>query len=125
MLKIGNVPPNEKVKIEIVYLQELSLSNNTFYQLKILGNTSPRYFYHIPHEVLMKSYGNIAKPKDVFHWSFKIYLRTTRKVIFHKSNTHSLELVAQNDTKTLSEFRLTETAPPIKDFVFTYTTEDF
>lgn len=124
-LKVGNVPPNERVKIEIVYLQELSLSNNTFYQLKILASASPRYLNHIPREVIKKSYGNISKPKDLFHWSFKIYLRTTRKVVFYDSNTHPLVLVAQNDTKTISEFRLAEDSVPNQDFVFSYTTEGY
>lgn len=101
------------------------LSNNTFYQLKTLGKTAPRYFNHIPREVIMKSYGNIVKPKDTFYWSFKIFLRTTRKVIFYKSNTHALVLVAQNDTKTISEFKIHENSLPNEDFTFTYTTEDF
>jgi len=49
-LKVGNVGPNQPVKIEIVYLQELSLSYNTFYQLHLPGTISPRYVNHIPNE---------------------------------------------------------------------------
>jgi len=49
---VGNVPPKESVKIEIVYLQELTLSCNMFYKLHMIGTISPRYMNYIPKEVI-------------------------------------------------------------------------
>ena len=91
-LKVGNVGPNQPVKIEIVYLQELSLSYNTFYQLHLPGTISPRYVNHIPNEQIVKGYKKKegAQTEGTFTWSFKINLRTTRKVNFFDSHTHSI-----------------------------------
>jgi hypothetical protein len=108
-------------------LQELSLSNNTFYQLHLPGTISPRYMNWIPKELLAKSCkksGQVSSEGN-FTWSFKISLKTTRKVVFFDSNSHDIMLVSQNDTQTLSEFAMTDATVPNKDFTFTYTTEDF
>ena len=48
VLRVGNIPPREEVTVEISYLQELSLSCNTFYQLQLIGKVSPRYLKYIP-----------------------------------------------------------------------------
>ena len=88
-LKVGNVPPKETVRIEIVYLQELTLSCNTFYQLHMVGTISPRYMNYIPAEQIRAGLRNdAAKVKGDFYWNFTISLRTPRKVVFFKSNTH-------------------------------------
>ena len=47
-LRVGNIPPREEVTVEISFLQELSLSCNTFYQLQLIGKVSPRYLKYIP-----------------------------------------------------------------------------
>jgi hypothetical protein len=125
-LRVGNVPPGESVRIEIAYLQELSLANNTFYQLRMAGTISPRFLSHIPGETVKAGFRNAAaKAKGEFFWDFRITLRTSRKVLFSDSHTHGLELVSQNDARTESVFALTAASIPNKDFVFSYTTEDF
>jgi hypothetical protein len=57
-LQIGNVGPMERVKIEIVYLQELSLSYNMFYQLHMLGTISPRCMTEMKMEDIMDGFRN-------------------------------------------------------------------
>ena len=42
-MEIGNLGPGEEVKINISYLQELNVEQNTFYQLHIPSTISPRY----------------------------------------------------------------------------------
>ena len=122
-MKVGNVPPKEAVKIEISYLQELSLSCNTFYQLHMSGTISPRYMNHIPGEVIKAGFRNEgAKSKGDLFWNFRITLKTTNKVIFFDSHTHGIELISQNKIGTESEFVLGKKALVNKDFVFSYTT---
>ncbi len=100
-LKVGNVPPKETVRIEIVYLQELTLACNTFYQLHMVGTISPRYMNYIPAEQIKAGLRNeAAKVKGGFYWNFTISLRTSRKVIFFDSNSHDIELISQNDSCT-------------------------
>lgn len=100
-LKIGNVPPKETVKIEISYLQELSLSCNTFYQLHMPGTISPRYMSHISGDAIKTGFRNEkAKAKGDLYWNFRISLKTTRKVVFFNSHTHDVELVTQNKEGT-------------------------
>ena len=42
-MKIGNIPPNSEVTIDIELLQVMSVELNTFYKLKILSTLTPRY----------------------------------------------------------------------------------
>ena len=65
-----------------------------------------------------------AKVKGDLYWDFRISLRTTRKVVFFDSHTHDINLASQNDTCTETELVLGKCLLS-KDFVFTYTTEDF
>ena len=88
-LKIGNVPPQQKVSIEISYLQELKLSCNTFYKLEIEKSVFPKFV----------DTNSKSKGKD-FEFNFKINLRTSRKLLFSQSSSHKLQLVSQNDAKT-------------------------
>jgi hypothetical protein len=57
-LKIGNVPPDQTVRIEIAYLQELTLACNTFYQLHMTGTISPRYMNYIPGDKIKSALRN-------------------------------------------------------------------
>ena len=63
--------------------------------------------------------------KDCFSWSFKVNLRTTRKIAFCDSPSHNLEKISENDEKTLISYSSTEDSTFSKDFIFNYTTEDF
>ena len=112
--------------IEISYLQELSLAVNSFYQLTMAGTISPRYMNHIPGEKLKAGLRNEgAKAKGNLYWDFRISLRTARKVVFFDSHTHEIDLVSQNDPCTETELALGKSCLLNKDFVFSYTTEDF
>ena len=44
---------------------------------------------------------------------------------FFDSNTHDIELVSQNDSRTHSVFAMAKSSVPSKDFVFSYSTEDY
>ena len=65
-----------------------------------------------------------VKAKGDLYWDFRISLRTTRKVVFFDSHTHDISLVSQNDTCTETELVLGKFLLN-KDFVFSYTTDDF
>lgn len=100
-LKVGNIRPKESVRIEISYLQELSLSCNMFYQLHVVGTISPRYMRYIPAEMIKGGLRNEgAKASGQFYWNFTISLKTSRKAIFFDSNSHDIQLVCQNDAQT-------------------------
>ena len=114
------------MKIEIVYLQELTLSSNMFYELHMTGTIYPRYMAQIPHKTLLRGFRDKAvQAKGEFYWDFTIMLRTSKKVILAQSKSHKIITVAQNDSKTVSEFTLEKESLSNKDFVFTYTTEHF
>jgi hypothetical protein len=114
-------------KIEIAYLQELSLSYNTFYELHLPATIAPRYFNSIPKEQVLAGYRKISAlgTEGAFNWSFQISLRTTRKVTFFGSHTHNLQTIAQNDACTETVISLVDVCVPNKDFVFSYTTENY
>lgn len=48
----------QSVDIEIVFLQELTISYNTFYELQMIGTISPRYMNHIRFEQIKKAFAN-------------------------------------------------------------------
>ena len=108
ILKVGNIGPNERVTIEIQYLHELSLSYNTFYELKVPASVTPRFLRNYSEERLFLGYRPYGAPKveGEFYWSFQISLRTTRKVTFSESSSHKLAVIKQNDTCTDSLFSL-------------------
>ena len=98
-MEIGNVPPGEELMIEISVMQELELTQNTFYRLYVPSRIVPRY--------VMKRFANLEGKKEEkksswgeFTWSFKVNLKTGRKVIFHDSPTHKMETLNQNEEKT-------------------------
>ena len=125
-LKVGNLPPKESVKVELVYLQELTLSLNTFYQLHMVGTISPRYMNYVPGESIKAGLRNeAARTQGQFYWNFRITLKTSRKLVFFDSNTHDVDLVSQNDTQTDSVFAMAKNTVPNKDFFFRFTTEDY
>jgi hypothetical protein len=92
----------------------------------MVGTISPRYMNYISKEEMVKAYRNqSAKSKGDFYWNFKIIVKTSKKVCFFNSKSHSIQLLSQNDSKTESHFGMTESCLPNKDFTFTYTTENF
>lgn len=108
-LRIGNVAPLGEVKVEISYMQELTITYNTFYKLQILGTISPRYMNHIAKEDFSKSYAqesSLTHTHGTFNWNFRIKLKTTRKVKFFASQTHVILLEHKNDTATEYTFTM-------------------
>ena len=47
-MQIGNIPPKSRVKITIAFIQELTLSVNTFYSLQVPSTISPRFMNSVP-----------------------------------------------------------------------------
>ena len=96
-MEIGNLGPGEEVKINISYLQELNVEQNTFYQLHIPSTISPRYM----NELSWKHYvDNHKKIKSKYTWNFKIKILTYRQLTYYMSLSHNLHLISQNDAKT-------------------------
>lgn len=88
-----------------------------------MGTISPRYMNYISEEAIHNALRNDkARSEGLFYWNFKITLKTTRKVPFFDSNSHDIELISQNDTKTESIFAMSKSSVPNKDFIFSYTT---
>ena len=120
---MGNVPPKENVKIELIYLQELSLSVNTFYQLHMTGTITPRYFNYIPQEQILYGYRNEeARVKGQFYWNFKITLKTSKRLVHFDSHTHPIALLSQNNEGTETVLVMEKAAVPNKDFSLSFTT---
>ena len=76
---------------------------NTFYRVQIPSTISPRYLNSVQGIVKvpehMEHKGQPSGKPD-FNWSFKIELKTTRKVVFFDSPSHSITLLSQNEQGT-------------------------
>lgn len=72
----------------------------------------------------MQQKGELSGPAD-FTWTFKIDLKTTRKVVFFDSPSHEITLLNQNEAGTETVLVMPQSQVPNKDFTFVYTTEDF
>lgn len=75
---------------------------NTFYRIQIPSTISPRYinrvengFFKIPE--FIKNLGTSGE-KPNYDWTFRIELRTTRKIIFFNSPSHKMTLTKNNMT---------------------------
>ena len=42
-IEIGNIRPEQKIKIKFVYIEELETAMNTFWKYKLLSTITPRY----------------------------------------------------------------------------------
>jgi hypothetical protein len=48
---IGNIPPQQEIKIKFVYVEELEVSVNQFWKFRLPSTISPRYCNeHVPNE---------------------------------------------------------------------------
>lgn len=47
-MNIGNIPPKTKLTITIKFVQEMTLSINSFYRAQISSSICPRYMNTIP-----------------------------------------------------------------------------
>lgn len=127
-LEIGNIPPKTEFTVTISLLQEMKISQNTFYRIQIPSTISPRYMNRVGAETKvpehMKQKGQSSGKAD-FSWNFKVDLRTSRKVVFFDSPSHDVTLLNQNEHGTETLLVMAKDETPNKDFTFVYTTEDF
>ena len=87
-LEIGNIGPETEVKISISYLQELTVEQNTFYQLRLPSTISPRFMNgRVGRRVPDKSH-KVQSVSGEYTWSFKVTLQTTHKIVYDKSPSH-------------------------------------
>lgn len=123
-LEIGNIPPHTDFTINISFMQEMSISLNTFYKIQIPSTISPRYTDSIYHAIeKARKENKKAIGKAEFTWSFKIDVKTTKKVSFFNSPSHEITLISQNEERTETLLVMAEASLPNKDFTFLYTTE--
>ena len=124
-LEIGNIPPKSEFTVSISFMQEMRMSLNTFYKVQVPSTISPRYTSHA-FEQLEKDRkarlegSKVAEPN--FTWSFKVEVRTTRKLIFFDSPSHDLTLISQNQSATETVLVMSQASLPNRDFSFLYTT---
>jgi hypothetical protein len=122
-MEIGNVGPNEEVKISVSYLQELNIEQNTFYQFHLPATISPRYMNS---DHVGKPFdGKVTSAIGEYTWSFKVTLLTSRSLVFCKSTSHELTQTSQNQSKTETVLTLAKKEKPNKDFFLLFTVEDF
>ena len=127
-LEIGNIPPKSEFTVCISFMQEMRMSLNTFYKVQVPSTISPRYTSHAFEKLEKDKKANKEGSKVAqgnFTWSFKVELRTTRKVIFFDSPSHDLTLISQNEQGTETVLVMSQASLPNKDFSFLYTTEKF
>ena len=60
-----------------------------------------------------------------FSWDFNIRLRSSRKIIFHESSSHKTVVLRKDDLGTIIDLTFENGAILDRDFVFSYTTEEF
>ena len=98
-LEIGNIPPQTEFTITISLLQEMKVSQNTFYRLQIPSTISPRFMNKVEGVAKQsehQQHKGQSSGKPDFDWSFKVDLRTTRKVVFFDSPSHDITMLSQN-----------------------------
>lgn len=103
----------------------MKVSQNTFYRLQIPSTISPRYMNSVEGTTKITEYlqsKGWLSGKPNYDWTFKIELRTTRKVVFFDSPTHDITLLSQNELGTETILVMEKSQIPNKDFTFIYTT---
>jgi hypothetical protein len=116
-LKIGNVPPKTTVKLTISFMQTLDVSLNVFWRLCVQAFIWPRYINDAT------SVRPASCQPGHFSWTFKVELKSSKKIAYHHSPSHKLNELARSPNELT--LVLPQSEVPSKDFIFTYTTEDF
>ena len=85
----------------------------------------PRYIGHLPDHLLRDSFASrLVEEKVQFFWDLRVTIRSSKKVVFHRSPSHSLRVLSQNDAQTELGLTLEEGTFLHKDFVLDYTTDN-
>jgi len=127
-MRIGNLEPNEKVRIVFSMIGELKTEMEKAWTLRIPSHISPRYMNDIDLiNVLFKIF--LEDPKNTsttymdaeIEWDFNITLISSEKVAKWKSDNHDLKEEKVSDYEF--RFKLDEGKLPEKDLVFTFENE--
>ena len=121
-MEIGNIPPKTELTVVISFMQEVSISLNTFYKIQIPSNISPRYSSTLFERLEKDRKEGKKEVQGNFTWNFKVEVKTTRKLVFFKSPSHELSCLSQNKDATETILVMNEACLPNKDFTFIYTT---
>ncbi len=81
----------------------MKVSQNTFYRLQVPSTISPRFMNKVEGKTKVSEHmqhKGESSGKPDFDWSFKVDLRTTRKVVFFDSPSHDVTLLSQNEAGT-------------------------
>ena len=62
---------------------------------------------------------------ESFSWNFKLHLKTSRKITFFNSKSHTLNVNYQCNSGNEIHLEMDKVNKPKKDFFFTFTTEEF
>lgn len=103
---------------------------NTFYQLHVPALISPRFMNKVEGvtkvtEQSVNRDKGVSSGKADYDWTFKISIRTSRKLVFFDSPSHSVTMISQNQLGTETVLVMDKSQVPNKDFVLVYTTENF
>lgn len=127
-MSIGNIPPKTQFKVTIAFLREMAIGMNSFYRLVVPSTISPRYLKKV------ENAAKVSKPRQQkgelhskagFTWTFKIEIKTSKKLVFFESSSHKLSMISQNKEATETLFIMKKEEIPNKDFHFVYSIEDF
>lgn len=87
----------------------MKIGANTFYQLRIPSTISPRYMNHVEGMAKvpehMQHEGKSTGPGN-YKWSFTINIKTTKKLVFFNSPSHTLIKKNQNKEGTETTLEL-------------------
>lgn len=102
-MSIGNIPPKTEFKVTIAFLREMAIGMNTFYKLVVPSTISPRFINRVENLIKipehMQQKGELSG-KANFTWTFKIEIKTNRKLVFFESSSHKLSMISQNKEAT-------------------------
>ena len=123
-LKIGNVPGETTVEIEVEYTQELEASLSSFWRFTAYSTVTPRYINDWPSMQIATPAIYLPSTKPTYTWSFKVIVISQKAITFFNSTSHRLSGVSSSDGNKQISFTLDFQEVPNKDFIFVYSTGD-
>ena len=121
-IKLGNINPNEEIKVKMSYVHTVAVAYNTFYEFRLSTTITPRYVSRAAVENQVQFVNDKAKNvsgKCVWFLNIKIKSRRLLKKFF--STTHKIGGADRLDQITY-RINVNETnMKPDKDFNLYYT----